>query len=442
MQPTFLTNLRGRKGDKGDKGDTGDRGAPGTNGVATDNAIAENLAAGTSASRAALDAIVPAAVASRTKLGRILTVGSSIGVGVGTTTPANDAYPYRMQAYLTSRLPGMTFDVTNMSVSGESTDQFLTRLPSHLSTYRPQVVTMECSVNDAALTKSITSDQTVENIRAAWAMCRLYGAQLVVLTHQAINPAWFNDPTKQSQVTQAKLTATRKLLLDAAPSMPGLVIVDIFKGLLHQVGTLSDGLHPNTYGANQWGFMLAEGVVRAMNADRFTLQWRDDFERTSATTLGTDWAPYNSTVWGADGASAYCVTGTDGAIVHRTVPADVDFTADMTWASGVKDGGILVRSTGGAQGYLATYTVDGSDQKVVLYSLNGAGATELVRSVPLTMTAVCTLSINVTGSRILVCHNEEPVLSAVDGTWAGGTKAGLRRSANDQVRWVSAQART
>lgn len=43
------------KGDKGDKGDTGAQGLPGTNGVATDNAVASNLATDGTQTRAAAD---------------------------------------------------------------------------------------------------------------------------------------------------------------------------------------------------------------------------------------------------------------------------------------------------------------------------------------------------------------------------------------------------
>lgn len=425
-----ITDLGTVRGPEGPEGKQGVQGLAGVNAVANDTATANYLdPAVTSATRTAADALYGP--------GRILCIGSSIAAGWGVTNMETDSYPARTGFYLSAWLDGVPVTVINAGVAGDTTSLMRARLAALLAQHRPSYVVIELSINDVALTVGVSAATTIGNMTAMAAMARLAGAVPIFTTHQPLNPAQANAPTLQTQATQALATQNRLNIIALGTSL-GVLVADVFTSTRHAVDTMSDGIHPSDHGADIWGHTIAQVIYQhAFDTSQTATLFSDDFARTSTTTAGPLWSALDGAVWGDDGSNAYWVSGGgDGDMVIATGATDVDFTSELTWTSGVPEGGILVRSDGTRRGYL----LQPSAGNLMLYALT-TGAATVLGTIPADLTAGATLQLNVSGPNLLAWLNDAPVLSAVDSTWPTGDRVALRLGANAGARWGSAVAR-
>lgn len=154
---------------------------------------------------------------------------------------------------------GWVFDFVGSDggVSGESSDQILTRVPTLLSTYDPEYVLIPGGfINDIAVNK--TSTEIITNLSA---ILKLIAGRNIVWT--TVLPSSLNAGTA---ARKAVLHACNRWLVSMGKSVPGLTVVDTYSAFVDvstgsQVSTFSaDNLHPNTLGAAA----VSRAVVRAL----------------------------------------------------------------------------------------------------------------------------------------------------------------------------------
>ncbi len=94
----------------------------------------------------------------------LLLVGDSLGAGLG--VPLNQRWSHLLQQRLDNRYPGR-WQVINASISGETSDGGLRRLPELLAKYQPEVVLLELGGNDGlrGFPLAVTRDNLAEMIR-------------------------------------------------------------------------------------------------------------------------------------------------------------------------------------------------------------------------------------------------------------------------------------
>jgi len=119
----------------------------------------------------------------------ILVLGDSLSAGYGLR--AEESWP----AHLARRLDrsGQPHAVVNASVSGETTEGGLARLPHALKTHDPDVVVIELGANDGLRGLPLTRMKT--NLEAMIALSREAGAQVVLVGMQLppnYGPAYAN----------------------------------------------------------------------------------------------------------------------------------------------------------------------------------------------------------------------------------------------------------
>ena len=74
---------------------------------------------------------------------------------------------------------GYGFQVVNASISGETTDGGLARLPRALQVHKPTVVVLELAANDGL--RALPTARTHANLRAMVKLCKVAGARVLVL---------------------------------------------------------------------------------------------------------------------------------------------------------------------------------------------------------------------------------------------------------------------
>jgi lysophospholipase L1-like esterase len=437
---------KGDDGDKGDPGDKGDNGLDGANVLPTDQAVAQAATTSGSATKQALDgaygtksevqAKADAAnvysktdadnrYAPKSALGRILVLGTSIAAAYGATSAAT-AYPARISANLNTLL-GQTYEVVPAGVSGNTTPEMLTRLPALLTTNRPTYVTIEVSVNDTRLDRSVTTAQTMTNLRKMIALTRLAGAIPVLITAAPFDSAWFNNPVGYDFTSVTKATVTNAAARSLATELD-VALVDLWPALLGKVGILNDGLHPNDTGHNLWGLLIATKIAQMVAVDQHTVRALDEFNRPddpasleTATTGGT-WTALQGT-WGIVGGDAEPTSNT--AIQYAAASLAVGQTSLYTETSVVGSAGcgLIARVTDNNNYYLCEM---GTDRRIRFYK-RVSGAFTLLQLAPPTFTVADgdSFGFAVDGTHLTAFIKGIPVAGVTDAAIAAGSSAGI-----------------
>jgi acyl-CoA thioesterase-1 len=176
----------------------------------------------------------------------ILVFGDSISAGYGLPR-VEQGWVALLQAKL--RQQGYGYDVVNASVSGETTEGGLARLPRALSLHHPQIVILELGGNDGLRALPIADMRS--NLSRMIDLATAAGAQ-VLLLGMRIPPNYGANYTAQFSAAYAGLAQTRHI-----PAVPFLLDGIALNADLMQ----ADGIHPNQSGQprlleNVWPALL------------------------------------------------------------------------------------------------------------------------------------------------------------------------------------------
>ncbi len=163
----------------------------------------------------------------------ILVFGDSISAGYG-LAHVEDGWVGLLRTKLKSE--GYGYEVINASVSGETTDGGLARLPRALQLHHPQLVILELGGNDGL--RALPIDQMRKNLDRMVALARTAGAR-VLLLGMRIPPNY--GPEYADKVFAAFGTVARA---DGVPLVPFLLTSVALSPELLQ----ADGIHPNAQG--------------------------------------------------------------------------------------------------------------------------------------------------------------------------------------------------
>jgi acyl-CoA thioesterase-1 len=163
----------------------------------------------------------------------ILVFGDSISAGYGLPR-VEQGWVALLQAKLKQQ--GYGYDVVNASVSGETTEGGLARLPRALSLHHPQIVILELGGNDGLRALPIADMRS--DLSRMIDLSMAAGAK-VLLLGMRIPPNYGPAYTAQFAQAYAALAAARHI-----PSVPFLL-----DGIALDAGLMqADGIHPNPAG--------------------------------------------------------------------------------------------------------------------------------------------------------------------------------------------------
>jgi acyl-CoA thioesterase-1 len=176
--------------------------------------------------------LVAAGVSARGQAATILVFGDSISAGYGINPERGWA------ALLQSKLKseGYGDQVVNASVSGETTEGGLVRLPRALGLHHPGIVIIELGGNDGL--RALPVDQMRANLAQMAALCMAAGARVLLLGMQ-IPPNYGAQYTQQFSSSYGALAREKNL-----PWVPFLLNGIALNPQLMQ----ADGIHPNELG--------------------------------------------------------------------------------------------------------------------------------------------------------------------------------------------------
>lgn len=168
----------------------------------------------------------PAASANKMPMPPVVLIwGDSLSAAYG--IPVEQGWVELLQPKL-----GLDYKVVNGSISGETTDGGLSRLPEHLKNYKPSVVVIELGANDGLQGKSTARMQ--ENLEAMIKLAQEANAQ-VVLVGIHLPPNYGVDYTEKFDKVYKDLAEQYKL-----PFVPFLL-----EGVATDFSLMqADGLHP------------------------------------------------------------------------------------------------------------------------------------------------------------------------------------------------------
>ncbi|WP_051304971.1 arylesterase [Chitinilyticum litopenaei] len=183
------------------------------------------------------------ALAAANRPPRLLVFGDSLSAGYG--LPANQAWPALLQARLKAR--GLAWQVSNASVSGETTAGGLTRFPAMLKQLQPDVVVLELGANDGL--RGLPTTLMQQNLVQMARLARASGAR-VHLVGMRIPPNYGPQYTAAFEEAFRSVAREEKL-----PFTPFLLAPLNDERQLFQ----NDQLHPTAEGqARVAGFMEKE----------------------------------------------------------------------------------------------------------------------------------------------------------------------------------------
>ncbi len=172
-----------------------------------------------------LIAAVPAAASTPT----VLVLGDSLSVGYG--LPAEESWVRLLQEKLENQ--GYEYRVVNASISGDTTQGGLTRLPRALEKYRPELVIIELGGNDGL--RGIPLETIRTNIDSMIRRSLDAGAQ-VLLVGMRIPPNYGPNYSEKFHSIYRELASQHEVLL-----LPFFLDGVALNAELMQ----ADGIHPN-----------------------------------------------------------------------------------------------------------------------------------------------------------------------------------------------------
>ena len=131
---------------------------------------------------------------------------------------------------------GHSYRILNSSISGDTTQGGLARLPRLMDSYQPEIVIIELGANDGL--RGINPDITRENMRRMIRLCRDGGA-LVLLAGIKLPPNY----------GAAYLQQFESMYTDLAGEYDTLLVPFFMDGIVFKPDLLqADGIHPNEKG--------------------------------------------------------------------------------------------------------------------------------------------------------------------------------------------------
>lgn len=161
----------------------------------------------------------------------ILVVGDSLSAGYGMAL--EESWPRLLENRLQDN--GQRYRVINASITGDTTQGGMTRLPRLLKTYQPAVVILELGGNDGL--RGFSLQVTRSNLDTMIRDSQAAGAQ-VLLTGIMLPPNYGTTYTERFQALYGELAEQHDALL-VPFLMEGVALVD---GMMQ-----SDGIHPNAH---------------------------------------------------------------------------------------------------------------------------------------------------------------------------------------------------
>lgn len=157
----------------------------------------------------------------------ILIAGDSLSAGYG--IPREKSWP----ALLAQRLRAERFPhtVVNISITGETTQGGLSRLPAALRQHRPAIVVVELGANDGL--RGLALEQMRDNLRSMIRQSREAHAQ-VLLIGMKLPPNYGSEYGKKFAAVYAELAREEKTAL----------VPFLFEGFAERREAFIDGLHP------------------------------------------------------------------------------------------------------------------------------------------------------------------------------------------------------
>ncbi|KRO41100.1 MAG: hypothetical protein ABR63_05805 [SAR86 cluster bacterium BACL1 MAG-120920-bin57] len=162
----------------------------------------------------------------------IVVLGDSLSAGYG--VKLNHSWPSLLDASIKKQ--GLTFQVVNAGVSGDTTSGGLYRLPKLLSRHKPRIVILELGGNDGLRGMSLKK-VVRKNLKLMIEMAQMAGAT-VVLVGVELPPNYGEVYTKNFQRIFSDLAIEYQLSL-----IKGSIQEMAVMGLMQ-----SDGIHPNKEG--------------------------------------------------------------------------------------------------------------------------------------------------------------------------------------------------
>lgn len=244
----------------------------------------------------------------------VITLGDSITAGVGTT----NGHTYVSQLTL---FTGIAID--NQSVSGDTTEEALSRLDSDVISRDPEVVIVFLGGND--ILQNVDADDTIQNIRTIVTRIQASGAKVVLVG------------IYDGFILRKYETGYR----DVAHDLGAYYVPGILRGIIGNNDLTSDAVHPNNAGHDIIAdriFPIFENAVR--NADNdFTLHTSCYVDPTTINT-GTR-ATWTAFAYGGVGSYSYAWSGTDnlsgqGPSIAKTYDNPGVKNASVTVSSGTE----------------------------------------------------------------------------------------------------------
>jgi acyl-CoA thioesterase-1 len=178
-------------------------------------------------------------------LKRILVLGDSLSEGFG--LKSSQAYP----ALLTEKLraAGLSFEVTNASASGGTTEGGLSRLPAHLKR-KIDIFILELGINDAF--RGVPIDEIENNLQVIIDQVKTRNPHVRIVICGMQLPNYREDDY---------VFAFGKMFGDLAAKNNAVLVAYLLKGVGGDPSlNLADGIHPNAAGQR----VLAENVWRVL----------------------------------------------------------------------------------------------------------------------------------------------------------------------------------
>jgi acyl-CoA thioesterase-1 len=180
--------------------------------------------------------LVVASVSARAETPVILVFGDSISAGYGLAR-VDQGWVALLQTRLKDQ--GYVYQVTNASVSGETTAGGLARLPRALMLHQPKIVILELGGNDGL--RALPIAQMRANLVRMVDLATAAGAQ-VLLLGMRMPPNYGSDFTEQFRFSYSDLARDKKL-----PLVPFLLNdIALLPNLMQ-----ADGIHPNELGQSR-----------------------------------------------------------------------------------------------------------------------------------------------------------------------------------------------
>jgi len=187
----------------------------------------------------------------------IVAIGSSSTEGAGASS-ASAAYPARLEALLSARLPGVRIKVLNRGIGGEEEADMLARFDRDVIAEKPDLVLWQVASNAIMRDRSLSTQQAL--LRDGIARLKETGADTVLV-----------DPQYTTAVLEHAVAAPMVDLIAAEARRQQIGNFRRFElmrdwrehGIPFAAFSIPDGLHMNDWGYDCFARNLAAAIIRS-----------------------------------------------------------------------------------------------------------------------------------------------------------------------------------